>query len=67
MLNNIIMNLAVQDSRNTPISLIDSLETITEYFKTCITLGYSINKTIIMWIDGVTKHDILMKEVNRDD
>lgn len=62
MLNNIIMNLAVQHSRNTPVSLIDSLETITDYFKMCMNLGYSINETIIMWIDGVKKQDILMKE-----
>ena len=63
MLNNIIMNLAVQQSRSKQISLTDSLETITDYFKTCLVLGYSINEICIMWIDGVTKHDILMKEV----
>lgn len=63
MLNNIIMNLAVQQSRSNTISLIDSLETITDYFKKCMSIGYSINETTIMWIDGVTKHDILMKEV----
>lgn len=65
MLNNIIMNLAVQQSRNTQISVNSGLETITKYFKVCMTLGYSINETIIMWIDKVSLESIL--EGNRND
>lgn len=66
MLNNIIMTLAVQQSRNTQISVSDCLEAITQYFKACMDLGYSINKTIIMWIDNVSLDSILMEE-NIDD
>lgn len=59
MLNNIIMTLAVQQSRNTQISVRDGLDTITQYFKACMDLGYSMNKTIIMWIDKVSLESIL--------
>ena len=65
MLNNIIMTLAVQQSRNTQISVRDSLTAINQYFKICMGLGYSINETIIMWIDKVSLESIL--EGNKND
>lgn len=66
MLNNIIMTLAVQQSRSKQISVRDSLTAINQYFKICMGLGYSINKTIIMWIDNVSLESLLMEEDNND-
>ena len=66
MLNNIIMTLALQHSRSKQISVRDSLTAINQYFKICMGLGYSINKTTIMWIDDVSLDSILMEENNND-
>ena len=66
MLNNIIMTLALQHSRSKQISVRDSLTAITQYFKICMGLGYSINKTIIMWIDDVSLESLLIEENNND-
>ncbi|MEG2684444.1 MAG: hypothetical protein RR929_00130 [Erysipelotrichaceae bacterium] len=66
MLNNIIMTLAVQQSRSKQISVRDRLTAINQYFKICMGLGYSINKTTIMWIDNVSLESLLIEENNND-